>query len=126
MKGHKSVHHGKHKAKGGSTGGVDEAMQDLEHNPEARDNAHEIEHEAEEKEGLKKGGRAKRKPGGMLMHKAKHVGHMHGEEHKHHAGRKPRKSGGRAGVESHPFSSALHGTPAKGRKLEKETMGADE
>ena len=129
MKGHKAHHHA-HKAKGGSTGGVDEAMEDLEHNPEMRVHAPEIEHEAEEKEGKKHGGRAKRKRGGHVMHHhmghVKHVGHADGEAHKHHAGRKPRKAGGKVGSESHPFSSALHGTPAKGRKLEKETMGMDE
>ena len=35
----------------------------------------------------------------------KHVGHVEGEHEKHHAGRKPRKSGG--GV----FSSAQSGSP---------------
>ena len=45
-------------------------------------------------EGFKRGGKAK-----------KHVGHVDGEHEKHHAGRKPRKSGG--GV----FSSAQSGSP---------------
>jgi len=48
---------------------------------------------------------------GHEMHKKhggkakKHVGHVEGEHEKHHAGRKPRKSGG--GV----FSSAQSGSP---------------
>ena len=40
---------------------------------------------------------------------------MHGMAAKHHAGRKPRKSGGRAGSNMNPLSSAHSGTPAKGR-----------
>jgi hypothetical protein len=51
----------------------------------------------------------------------KHVGAVHGEHAMHHAGRKPRKSGG--SVESNPFSHARHGTAAHGRKVEPETMG---
>jgi hypothetical protein len=124
MKGHKAAHHGrKHR----STGGVNEAEMDLHDKPEARTNAKKIDAEAEAMH-AKHGGRAKRKHGGHVAHHhsgmVKHVGHMHGEHAKHHAGRKPRKSGG--SVESNPFSSALHGTPAKGRKLEKETMGKND
>ena len=70
----------------------------------------------------KHGGRAKRKHGGHVAHK--HVP-MHGEHAHHHAGRKPRKSGGRAGSDVNPFTSAHHGTAPKGHKLEKETMGSD-
>ena len=66
----------------------------------------------------KRGGRAKRRRGGEV----KHVGKVHGEEHKAHAGRRARKAGG-AACEADPFTSARHGTPATGRKLEKETMG---
>jgi hypothetical protein len=40
---------------------------------------------------------------------------MHGKDAMHHAGRKPRKSGGRAGSNMNPLSSAHSGTPAKGR-----------
>lgn len=40
---------------------------------------------------------------------------MHGAAAKHHAGRKPRKSGGKVGADTHPMSSAANGTPAKGR-----------
>lgn len=145
MKGHKSEHHRKHR----ETGGVNEAEQDLKEKPEARTNARKIDGEAEERahggkaEGGKHhgkehhhaackchkcmGGRAERKRGGMVHHEnmdhmkhAKHVGPVHGEHHKEHAGRKPRKAGGRAGADSHPFSSARHGTPAPGRKEEME------
>ena len=94
---------------GGPMKGVNDAAKDLADKPERRNIAPKIFGEAEA-----------RKRGGKTM------GKMEGESAMHHAGRKPRKSGGRAGVESHPFSSALHGTPAKGRKLEKETMGTDE
>ena len=59
----------------------------------------------------------KRKRGG---HVKKHVGHMEGEHAHHHAGRKPRKSGGRTGSDTHPFSSARHGTVPKGRGIEME------
>lgn len=52
-------------------------------------------------------------------------GKVKGEKAMHHAGRKPRKSGGRAGSDMNPFSSALKGTAPKGRKLEKMTMGSD-
>lgn len=52
-------------------------------------------------------------------------GKVKGEKAMSHAGRKPRMSGGRTGSDGSPFSSALKGTPAKGRKLEKMTMGTD-
>lgn len=42
---------------------------------------------------------------------------MHGKMAAHHAGRKPRKSGGRAGSNMNPLSSAHAGTPAKGRHV---------
>jgi hypothetical protein len=58
--------------------------------------------EAEER---KRGGRAK-----------KHVGKMHGSKAMSHAGRKPRKSGGRAGSDKSPLSSAHAGTPPRGHK----------
>ena len=57
------------------------------------------------------------------MGHVKHVGAVHGDAAKHHAGRKARKAGG--GVEASPFSSALKGTLPKGRKVEKESMGSD-
>lgn len=85
-------------------GGVNDAEKDISMNPERRNIAPKIFDEAE-----------KRKAGGKVK----------GEKAMHHAGRKPRKSGGRAGSDMSPFSSALKGTPAKGRKLEKVTMGSD-
>ena len=59
----------------------------------------------------------KRKRGG---HVKKHVGEVEGEHAHHHAGRRPRKSGGRTGADTHPFSSARHGTTPKGRGIEME------
>lgn len=81
--------------------GVKEYDQDLGSKPERRVNAAKIEGAAEER---KRGGRTK-----------KMVGKMSGDMAACHAGRKPRKSGGRAGSDSSPFSSARSGTPAKGR-----------
>lgn len=77
-----------------------------------------VSEEAEEK---KRGGRAKRKRGGGVKHHesgedmkhAKHLGPVHGKM-KVHAGRAPRKSGGRAGT--WPFSAARAGTPPKDHK----------
>ncbi len=106
----------KHRA----TGGRDDAEADLNDKPEARTNAKNIDREAEER---KKGGRAKRKSGGHVHHEkmeelahAKHVGKVHGEHAAHRADRKPRKSGGRTGSDSAPFSSARNGTLPAGRK----------
>lgn len=94
--------------KGRKSGGMDspatgskEYAQDLAMKPNRRVNAPKIEGAAEER---KRGGRTK-----------KMVGKMDGEMSSCHAGRKPRKSGGRAGCDSSPFSSARSGTPAKGR-----------
>jgi hypothetical protein len=42
------------------------------------------------------------------------VGHVHGMHAMHHAGRKPRKSGGKVGSDTHPLSSAHKGVEAKG------------
>ena len=101
------------------TGGRDLAKEDVDDRPEERTNAKNIDREAEER---KKGGRAKRKSGGIVHHEkmgelahAKHVGKVHGEV-KHHAGRKPRKNGGRTGADQQPFSSARKGELAPGRK----------
>lgn len=91
-----------------STGGVNEAAEDLKMKTKDRVNAPNIEREAEER---KRGGRAKRKAGGMVD----------GEAAKCHAGRKPRKSGGRAGADSNPFSSARKGTAPKGHKMDMES-----
>lgn len=77
--------------------------------------------EAEEK---KRGGRAKRKHGGGIhkhhekgehMKHAKHIGNVHGKRHVH-AGRAPRKSGGRTGSNFSPLSSAHAGTAPRGHK----------
>ena len=119
MKGHKAHHHGrKHHAAGGeahgdAAKGHDEFKEDMSHNPQARDNAHEIEGEAEAR---KHGGRAKRKHGGHvthmahpLKHVAKHLGKVQGHAGAHHAGRKPRKAGGRTGSNDSPLSSAHAG-----------------
>lgn len=81
--------------------GTREYDEDLRSNPARRDNAPKIEGAAEER---KRGGRAK-----------KHMGKMHGDA-MHHAGRKARKSGGRAGSDMNPFSSARKGTSPKGHK----------
>lgn len=47
----------------------------------------------------------------------KAVGKMKGAKAKMHAGRAPRKSGGRAGSNMNPLSSAAAGTAPAGRKL---------
>ena len=143
MKGHKAHHHRKGHAKGGSahedTGtekghweesaetGVDEADQDLKHKHmdyTANSNV------AKEATAKKRGGRTMRKHGGHVHHEhgedmkhAKHLGSIHGEHGGHHAGRKPRKSGGRLG--GNEWASAQHGTLPKGRKVEKMSMGKD-
>lgn len=132
MKGRKEEHR-KHR----ETGGANEAEMDLRDKPEARTNAKKIDDAAEER---KSGGRAEhKKHGGEVHHssckcakcsggkvmakrrggKAEHEEHkVEGEKAMHHAGRKPRKSGGRTGADSHPFSSARAGTAAPGRKVE--------
>ena len=56
---------------------------------------------------------AKERKHGGKAHKS--VGKVHGHHAAHHAGRKPRMSGGKVGADSHPLSSAHKGTPAKGR-----------
>ena len=98
----------KHKAEGGSTGGDNEAEKEIKDKPEDRTNASKIAGEAEE---MKKGGRAKRKHGGKTE-----VGKVEGEKAKHHAGRMPRKAGGRTGSNMNPLSSAHSGTAPSGRK----------
>jgi len=101
MKGHKAHHRGRHHK---ATGGVNEAAEDLKSKPKRYNNSN-VEDEAEER---KHGGRAK-----------KHGMSAHGHHAKHHAGRKPRKSGGRAGGSNmNPLSSAHKGTPPKGHTVE--------
>jgi len=100
MKGHMRKHR--------ETGGANEAEEDLKDKPEARTNAKKIDDEAEE---MKKGGRAKKARGGKM------VGKVEGEKGAMHAGRKPRKSGGRTGSDGSPFTTARHGTEPAGRKV---------
>lgn len=96
-----------------ATGGENEAEEDLKDKPQPRTNAKKVDDEAEE---MKKGGRAKRKHGGKTE-----VGHIEGHKAPMHAGRKPRKSGGRASSDANPFTSAKAGKDAPGRKV----MGED-
>lgn len=137
---HGAHHVRRHRKHGGKAGGGEvespmhgdnEAEKDLRQK-EVEYSGGKPEHEAKEMGERKRGGRAKRKHGGHVVHHhsghVKHVGAVHGAAAHHHAGRKPRKAGGRAGKahggsEMNPFTSARHGTPAKGRKLEPETMG---
>lgn len=129
----------KHRA----TGGVNEAKEDLGKKNEARTDAKEIDGEAEErakggKVKRKRGGmvasvkegfgpehegtvRSKRKRGGKAMKGGKEAG-MFGEDAKQHAGRSARKNGGSLkGSDTSPFTSARHGKPATHRELEPET-----
>jgi hypothetical protein len=99
------------------TGGANEAEEDVKEKPEARTEAKKIDSEAEE---MKKGGRAKRARGGKM------VGKVEGEHAMHHAGRKPRKSGGRASSDANPFTSARTGKDAPGRKVMKGELGFGE
>lgn len=93
MKGHKGNHHrGKH-----ASGGVVE--QENTPSDTYSGASSNVKKEAAER---KRGGRAKDAP-------------MFGGKGAKNAGRKPRKSGGKVGADSNPFSSAKNGTPAKGR-----------
>lgn len=99
--------------KGRNGGGVAEYEEDLKSKPK-RYNEGNPENEAEER---KRGGRAKRKAGGMVhreepgdLKHAKHVGKVEGERNVARGDRKPRKSGGRTGSDSSPLSSAHAGT----------------
>jgi len=96
------------------TGGVNEAEEDEKTKPEARTDAKKIDAEAEE---MKKGGRAKRRHGGKAEMK------IHGEKAMYHAGRKPRKNGGRTGSDGSPFTSARHGKNPPGRSEMSESEG---
>jgi hypothetical protein len=93
----------KHKAAGGEAEHGDrEYEKDLATKNQRYTYQSHVNEEAEEK---KRGGRAKRKHGGHV----KHAGKVHGHA-KHHAGRKPRKAGGRAsGADQMPLSSAHKG-----------------
>ncbi|MGB7309946.1 MAG: hypothetical protein WBC67_12870 [Candidatus Acidiferrales bacterium] len=100
------------------TGGTNEAEEDVKDKPEPRTDAKKIDSEAEE---LKKGGRAKRKRGGKTE-----IGKVEGEKAPMHAGRKPRKSGGKASSDANPFTSARKGEDAPGRKVMKGELGFGE
>lgn len=102
---HKGRHH---KAVGGkmesASKGDDTWAQDEKDKPMDYTASNKVAGEAEER---KHGGRAKRKHGGMVHH----LGKLHGKKPHHHAGRHPRKSGGRTGgSDTHPMSSAHRGT----------------
>ncbi len=88
-----------------STGGTDDAGEDLSRKNKRYTYQSNVNDEAEER---KRGGRAKRKSGGMVA----------GCAPSPNAGRAPRKSGGRATSDNNPFTSARKGTPAPGRKVE--------
>lgn len=93
----------KHRA----TGGVNEASEDLGKKNMRYTYQSKVNDEAEER---KRGGKVGKK----------NAGAVHGAAAKH-AGRKARKSGGRASggsCEKSPFTSARHGTPPKGRKMD--------
>ena len=85
--------------------GNNDAAADVSMKPNRRNNAPKIFEEAE------------------AMQQKKHGGKVKGDKAMAHAGRKPRKSGGRAGSESQPFTSAAKGTPPKGHSVDKVTMG---
>lgn len=109
------------------TGGTNEPEEDVKDKPEARTNAKKIDSEAEE---MKKGGRAKKKRGGKAGFGPEKHGSdepkVAGDKPMHHAGRKPRKSGGRTGSNFQPFTSARKGEDAPGRKLMKGEYGMGE
>jgi len=90
--------------KGRSTGGTNEASADLGKKNARFTFQSKVNDEAEER---KSGGRAK-----------KDCGKPDGDKGMGNAGRKPRKAGGRATSDANPFTSARHGTPAPGRKVE--------
>lgn len=131
MKGHKAHHHAHkaHKSHGGHMDSPKHGDKVHDKNPTeiyAGKGSHVV-HEADER---KHGGRTKKHHAHHAHHEhhehahhmhpakkhKKHVGHAEGEEMKHHAGRKPRKSGGRTGSNMNPLSSAHHGEKPTGRK----------
>lgn len=92
------------------SGGVNEAKEDLKTKPANRSYTGDSKPSpATEAEEMKKGGRAKRARGGKSVE---------GEKAMHHAGRKPRKNGGRTGSDSSPFTSARNGKMPVGHKTE--------
>lgn len=100
------------------TGGANEAEEDLKEKVPDRSSPNNVQKEADE---MKKGGRTKRKHGGKL------VGKVDGEKGHMHAGRKPRKAGGRTGgSDGNPFTSARKGQDAPGRDVMKGEAGFGE
>lgn len=86
-------------------------------------NNSKVEKEADERAA---GGRTGRKDGGHVHHEhgkhlghAKHLGHISGEMHMN-SGRKVRRSGGRAGSNFNPLSSAHKGKSTPGHSTEGE------
>ena len=137
MKGHKAHHHAhggkahdyghpvhhKHPRAAHKKGG--KVHHDSEHPMEgdwAHDEApHEVyagagSHVVKEAEEKKHGGRAKHKRGGHKRggHAHHHMGKVHGEHAKHRADRAKRKTGGRAGSDMKPLSSAAAGKEPSG------------
>lgn len=92
----------KHRAAGGETSGTRAYDEDLATKNQRYTYQSKVNEAAEE-----------RKRGGKVAKKT--VGKMPEGLAKAHAGRKARKSGGRANATANPFSSARSGTPAKGR-----------
>jgi hypothetical protein len=112
----------KHKAEGGEADfGTAKEADDATPREVYAGKGSNVEKEADER---KRGGRAKRKRGGGVKHHekgedmkhAKHVGNIEGGM-KAHAGRAPRKSGGRTGSNFSPLSSAHGGSPPRDHKV---------
>jgi len=115
MKGHKENHHHPHAAhaKGGkaespSRGNFakDEAPSDVY---------------AGANSNVAKAAKQRKLGGAAKIAHMKHVGKINGDSAHQHAGRKPRKSGGRTGAENNPLSSASKGTQPTGRKFDMES-----
>lgn len=115
MKGHKEHHHHHPRAEHAKGGHVDSPKRGTKVHDKAPKEVYagagsHVVHEAEEH---KRGGK-------VHKHKAKkhHLGHVEGHKAHHRADRAPRKSGGRAGSNMNPLSSAHHGTAPKGHHEE--------
>lgn len=100
----------KHRAAGGKMDSPKEGTKDWEADEKTKPMSYTAkDNVGPEAEKLKRGGRAKRKHGGMVHH----LGKVHGRKPNVHAGKKPRASGGRTGSNFNPLSSAHKGTEAK-------------
>jgi hypothetical protein len=124
---HEKIEHHikKHRKEGGKVEspmkGKDEAAEDLEDEPADRTfpgggkkREENVGTAANAKEAKKGGAIKKRKDGGKVG----------GASAFHNGGRAKRASGG--GCEANPFTHANHGTPAKGRSVERMSEGKDE